>query len=150
MTISLVGTDPEKTAATLHAIGEAILQEQRSQRADRLAKARVLLEAELVNARARMKLLKDAIGRLQAESGHARPLEAIDRRTQAAALRIEAGSALDQLIVLERRASDVAFTRRSRWRTSASSSGPSSTRAWWPSRLPSRPSTWPVAPSWSS
>jgi len=109
VTISLVGTDPEKTAATLRAIGETILQEQRSQRADRLAQARVLLQAELVNARARLKFLRDAIGLLQAESAHARPLEAIDRRTQAAALRIEAGSALDQLIVLERRASDVAF-----------------------------------------
>ena len=110
VTVSLVGTDPEKTAATLREVGEAILQEQRSQRADRLAQARLLLAAEMLKARGRSKLLQDTIGRLQAESAHARPIEAIERRTQAAALRIEAGSVLDQLVVLERRASEVAFT----------------------------------------
>ena len=150
MTVSLVGTDPEKTAATLREVGEAILQEQRSQRADRLAQARLLLAAEMLKARGRSKLLQDTIGRLQAGSAHARPIEAIERRTQAAALRIEAGSVLDaRLVVLERRASEVAFTE-------AAEVGDlglqlqlvdESLVALAP---PSLPSTWPVAASWSS
>ncbi len=110
VTVSLLGTDPETTAATVHEIGDAILQEQRAQRADRLAQARLHLEAELFRARARTKHLQDAIARLQAEATHSGPVEAIQKRTRAAALRVEAGGAIEQLGLLERRASDVAFT----------------------------------------
>jgi len=110
VTVSLVGTDPETTAATVHEIGDAILEEQRAQRADRLAQARLHLEAELVRARARTKYLQETIGRLEAEATRSGPVEAIQMRTQAAALRVEAGSAIEQVGLLERRASDVAFT----------------------------------------
>ena len=120
VTVSLVGTDPETTAATLHEIGEAILEEQRAQRADRLAQARRHLEAELVRARARTKSCRTPIGRLEAEASRSGPRRGNPKRTQAAALRVEAGSAIEQVILLERRASDVAFTEAAEGGTSDS------------------------------
>jgi hypothetical protein len=110
VTVSLVGTDPEQTAATLHEIGESIVLEQRGQRTERLAHARELLETQLTQARARARYLQDAIGMLTMSPGGGGTREAIDRRTRAAALQVEQEGALRQLAVLERRATDVAFT----------------------------------------
>ena len=110
VTVSLVGTDPEQTAATLHEIGESIVQEQRGQRTERLAHARQLLESQLTQARARARYLQDAIGMLSANPGLAGVPAPIDRRTRAAALQVELEGALRQLAVLEHRATDVAFT----------------------------------------
>ena len=109
VSITLLGSDAEQTAAMLHEIGEAIVQEQRTQRTERLAQVRHLLESELAGARARTKQLQGDIGQLQREAARLGVREGISKRTRVAALQAEAKSALARLAVLERRATDVAF-----------------------------------------
>jgi hypothetical protein len=110
VTVSLVGADPDQTVATLRDIGDTIEEEQRTQRVERLANVRRLLEVEMGRAQERSRHLQASIARMQLEARRARGADAIDLRTRIAALQVEAKAALDEQLVLERRAGDVAFT----------------------------------------
>jgi hypothetical protein len=110
VTVSLLGSDSERTVATLREIGDAIVEDQRSQRAERLQQGREALEGELARTRARAKALQDEIARLQQGPAVADPLRAADGQERVLALQVEAKSAIDRLIGLERRATGIAFT----------------------------------------
>ncbi|HKA89865.1 MAG TPA: hypothetical protein VKE22_19525 [Haliangiales bacterium] len=110
VTISMKGGDAEQTRAIVHDIGDAILQAQAAQRNGRLARARELLGAQLTLARARIKAGQDVMDRLWLEAAKADPRRAIAIRAQIAAQQAAAKGAIEQLLALERRAADVAFT----------------------------------------
>ena len=110
VTISLQGSDAEKTHAMLHAIGDAILADQAAQRSARLAQAHALLGAQLKAARARTASLQAAMDRLWGDLPHADARRALEIRVQISALQAEAKGAIERTLALERRAADVAFS----------------------------------------
>jgi hypothetical protein len=110
VTISAQGSDAEQTRAMLREIGDAILQEQAAQRSGRLAQARDALGAHLTAARVRTKSLREQIGRLSLDLPKAGARGATDIRAQIAALQAETQGAVEQMLALERRVADVAFS----------------------------------------
>jgi len=108
--ISTRGTDPEKTRAMVREIGDAILQEQIAQRADRLAQARGLFGAHLLMARTRTKALQQTIDRLWLDLARADKPRAIVIQAEIAAAQAEVRGAIERVVALERRAADIAFT----------------------------------------
>ncbi len=110
VTISLSGSDAEKTRAMLHEIGDAILKEQIEHRSSRLAQARELLGAQLTLARARVNSLQKAMDRLRIDLTNPDARGAIDIRARIAALQAETTGAIERVLVLERRSAAVAFS----------------------------------------
>ncbi len=110
VTISLLGSDGERTRAMLHEIRDAILADQAERRGGSLAATAGVLETELAQARARVASLQQAMERLGAEAERADRRSAIDVRAQIATLRAETETAIDRVVALERRASDVEFS----------------------------------------
>lgn len=110
VTISLRGSDPDRTRAVLRAIGDLILSEQAAQRSARLAQARELLGTQLKAARARSRSLQGAMDRLWADLRTADGGGAVEIRARISALRAEAKGAIERALALERRAAEVAFT----------------------------------------
>ena len=88
--ISLSGSDREKTVAMLQEIGDAILQEQTPQRGERLAQARVLVEAQLASARSRTKSCRRRSGGCRPRAGPPGSARPSTGRRMASALGIEA------------------------------------------------------------
>lgn len=110
VTISLKGSDAEQTRAIVHDIGDAMLQAQIAQRHGRLTQARELLGAQLSLARARIKSQQANIDRLWLDAANADARGAIAIRAQIAAQQAGTQDAIEQVLALERRAADVAFT----------------------------------------
>ena len=108
--ISRRGADPEQSRAILREIGDAILQEQLAQRADRLGQARDVFGAQLLLARTRTRLLQQQIDRLWLDLARADPRNAIWIQARIAGLQADVKGAIEQVVALERRAADVAFT----------------------------------------
>ena len=110
LTISLSGSTPERTRAMLHEIGDAILKEQVAQRSGHLTQARQLVDAQLTAARARMKSLQSTVDRLWLDAAKADARSAIGIRAEIAALQAGSKGAIEQVLALERRSADVAFS----------------------------------------
>jgi hypothetical protein len=110
VSISIAGSDPERTRAMVHDIGDAILKEQSAQRTDRLDRARDLFRGQLDVARLDTKTLQDTVDRLWLEAATADPLAAIRIRAQIAALQAATKGSIDRAFVLERRSAAVAFS----------------------------------------
>lgn len=108
--ISLSGSDAERTRAILREIGDAIVRDQETQRGLRLQQARQHLGAQLELARERARMLQGRIERLWPGAAHAKAHEASGSWAEIAALQAEASAAVEQVLSLERRAADVAFT----------------------------------------
>jgi hypothetical protein len=108
--ISTRGGDPERARAILREIGDAILQEQLAARADRLGQARDVFGSQLLLARTRTRLLQQQIDRLWLDLARADPRGAIWIQARIAGLQADIKGAIEQVVALERRAADVAFT----------------------------------------
>ncbi len=110
VTISLWGTDAERTRAILREIGDAVLEEQVAQRGGRLAQAREVLGTEVALARARTKELQGSMARLRMAAATAGPREALEIQARLETLAAEVAGSINQELEIERRAADVAFS----------------------------------------
>ena len=106
VTISLKGANAEMTQAVLREIGDAIVQDQASQRKSRFAQTGEMVEGQLAHIRARITSLQRRIGVLQLEPAGTRATV----QPQIAALEIEVASAIEQMLTLQRLSSEVAFS----------------------------------------
>jgi hypothetical protein len=107
--VALTGSDPERTRALLHDIGQAIVDDQAEDRADLLAAERTTLEGRLAWAQARSRSLEQRIAVLSEEAGHADKGDAIVLRARVASLALEHQDALEQVLELERHRGRVEF-----------------------------------------
>lgn len=110
VTVSLTGSDPEDTQAMLREIGAAVLRGQADQRGARMAQIRALLELELSQLRARTLSLQGQIEQLSLQALKAVPQSAVPIRARIAGLELEARSAIEQALALERRLGDLSFS----------------------------------------
>jgi hypothetical protein len=110
VTIALSGDDAARARAMVHEIGDAILQDQKNQRTGRLNQARELFGERLDQARDRVRTLQASIDRLWVMANASDPRSAIAIRAQIAATQAETRGAIDQMLAVERRSSDLAFS----------------------------------------
>jgi len=110
VTITLSGSDEAKTRAMLHEIGDAILEDQKTQRAGRLNQARALVSEQLDLARERVRSLQASIDRMWVSANGADPRSAIAIRAQIAATQAETRAAIERMLAVERRSADLAFS----------------------------------------
>jgi len=110
VTLSLLGSEPEKTAVVLHAIGQAVLREQAAHRSEDLAYARQVLGAQLARARERARAAQEALvhQRIQASQGGRRRSGAAEARLET--LQAESVNAKQQVLALEQRLANMAFS----------------------------------------
>ncbi|MBI5070611.1 MAG: hypothetical protein HZB56_20475 [Deltaproteobacteria bacterium] len=109
VSISFRGNDEESARAIVRELGDTILEVQAAQRGERLESARQLLETQIGAARAHAASLQRSMAglRLQASSSDTR--RAIGAQAQLSALESQNRTALDNLLLLERRRADLAF-----------------------------------------
>lgn len=109
VSVSLLGGDPDTTVALLREMGDAIVADQLTERAERLRQARDHFSAELARARARTDALRQSIERLSVDLPGAAEDGAIAVAARLAALQAEARVSIDQTVAIEQRAADLAF-----------------------------------------
>ena len=110
VSVSLTGGDVDKTRAVLHEIGETILRDQESHRAEHLSGARDALREQLGHARARMEALQERLGRLQVEATGAGASSRALIGAQIATLQVEVAGAIEKVLALEKRSADLGFS----------------------------------------
>jgi hypothetical protein len=110
VTVTLSGSDAEQTEALLHDIGQVILAGQLAQRSGRLVRARDLLAVELAAARGRSRTVQEALERLAAKAIKAEGRDLAALESSIAVQETEARSAIDQVLLLERRLASVDFS----------------------------------------
>jgi hypothetical protein len=110
VSISLRGSDPEKTRDVLHDIGQAMLQEQAEHRKDRLVQATQLVEAQLGQARARAKSMQSKIAELRREASQAGSRGISGAAPRVAPLLVESQAATEQILALEQLRDELEFS----------------------------------------
>lgn len=110
VTITLSGNDAERTRAMLREIGDAILEDQKAERQRRLNQTRELYGERLDLARERVRSLQASIDRMWISVNKTDPRTAIAVRAQIAATQAETRVAIEQMLAVERRSDDLAFS----------------------------------------
>ncbi len=110
VTVSLTGSDPDRTRDALRLVGAAIVRDQAAQRSMRLAEAREILSAQIAMTRVRAKSLREETDRLWVELRRADARNAIDIGARIALLQAEMRSTVAQSLALEKRAADVSLS----------------------------------------
>jgi hypothetical protein len=110
VSLRLVGADPETVTGVLHDIAAAIQRDQAARRATHLSGAGALFETELARAREQVRSVAAEIAVLERARRTAAPRDTLPLEGRLAALRVENELALDRVVALEGRVSEVRFS----------------------------------------
>jgi hypothetical protein len=101
--ISLRASDGSEALAALHQIGDAILEDQAAYRRSHATGSRAFVEAQIQGTRSRVRSIQELLERSQPGGAGSNP-------ARMAALRVEASTAAEQLVQLERLAASLSFS----------------------------------------